>query len=214
MPRDKGIWWADCRDGGRTWSAPDLVTEIEGYEPAPVRAGDRLIVFIRNNTDRDGAQFVAVSDDHGGSWRTTRSPIKPENNTTHRHASPYATMNPARPGELIILSTDRSTSKEPGRIWLWRADAQRLDWKRERVLMEFPKIEGDPNTDLGYPCCSTLADGAGRCFIITARAVARLPSGRRRSNLSGRTKFTEGRRERRATTLRVQTRFSAWLCTN
>ena len=39
----------------------------------------------------------------------------------------------------------------PGRIWLWRGDARKLEWKRERVLLEFPRIEGDPNTDLGYP---------------------------------------------------------------
>ena len=48
----------------------------------------------------------------------------------------------------------------PGRIRLWRGDARTLAWKRERVLLEFPRVDGDPNGDFGYPWL--LHDGGAR----------------------------------------------------
>lgn len=150
-PLEKGIWWSNSRDGGLSWSEPHVVTEIEGYEPVLVQVGKRLVIFIRNNTGSETAQYVAVSDDRAQTWKTELSIIKPANFATHSLASPFAINNPAHPGELLLLTTERGKGTNPARIVLWRGDAQRLDWKRERVVLEFPRIEGDKHIDLGYP---------------------------------------------------------------
>jgi hypothetical protein len=51
-----------------------------------------------------------------------------------------------------VLTTERSVgTAQNSRIWLWRGDARTLEWQRERVILEFPRIQGDPHTDLGYP---------------------------------------------------------------
>jgi len=150
-PIEKGIWWASSTDNGLSWCEPKLVTAIEGYEPALVQSGNRLLIFIRNNTEKESAQYVSVSDDRGKTWNTERSEIKPIDYRTHALISPFAVNNPERPGELLLLGTERGRGASPGRIVLWQGDAQRLDWKRDRILMEFPRIPGDKHIDYGYP---------------------------------------------------------------
>ena len=50
-PHDTGIWQSISPDQGRTWSAPQMVTGINGGEPVMVRAGDRLLSFIRGREE-------------------------------------------------------------------------------------------------------------------------------------------------------------------
>jgi hypothetical protein len=70
-----------------------------------------------------------------------------------RLAAPCAVEDPERPGELLVLTTERARGTEQNsRIWLWRGKADRLEWKRDRVVLEFPPAGPDnSNTDLGYP---------------------------------------------------------------
>jgi hypothetical protein len=151
-PHTEGIWMSLSQNQGRTWGEARRISEVHGVEPAVVQSAGRLIGFFRGSPDSRGRQFVGVSDDAGRSWKTELSALDAQDPTKARLAAPFAADNPNRPGELLVLTTERAVpGNTPGRIWLWRGDARKLDWKRERVLLEYPRIEGDPNTDLGYP---------------------------------------------------------------
>ncbi len=76
-----------------------------------------------------------------------------EDPASARLAAPCAVEHPDRPGEILVLTTERPSGKASGgRIWLWRGTAESLDWKRERVILEFPAVgRDDLNNDFGYP---------------------------------------------------------------
>ncbi|HWA99387.1 MAG TPA: sialidase family protein, partial [Pirellulales bacterium] len=147
QPYQTGIWLAASNDDGRTWSEPRRISEADAAEPVLVSSAERLIAILRGKA-RKGQEYVAVSDDHGQHWTTKLSELAPENPKTHSLAAPCAVVNPEKPDELLVLTTERG---DPGRIWLWRASAKALDFKRERVLLEFPRIAGDKHSDYGYP---------------------------------------------------------------
>jgi hypothetical protein len=146
-PHEQGIWQSVSTDGGRTWQAPTLVTDLNVGEPVLVRSGDRLLSFIRGRGPDAVRQLVAISDDKGVTWRSEWSDLRATRPGVKGLAHPFAMENPNKPGELLVLTTERPL---PGRVILWRGDARKLDWKQERVLLDFPKIEGDKNTDYGY----------------------------------------------------------------
>ena len=152
-PHTQGIWISLSQNEGRTWGEARRIYDAHAVEPAVVQSAGRLIGFFRGDPQNArGRQHVGVSDDHGRSWKTELSALDAQDRANARLAAPFAAENPNRPGELLVLTTERATpGNTPGRIWLWRGDAKTLDWKRERILLEFPRIEGDPNTDLGYP---------------------------------------------------------------
>lgn len=146
-PHTQGIWQSVSTDGGKTWGAPTLVTDLNVGEPVLVRSGDRLLSFIRGRGPDAVRQLVAVSDDKGVTWRSEWSDLRATRADVKGLAHPFAMENPNKPGELLVLTTERPL---PGRVVLWRGDARKLDWKQDRVLLDFPKIEGDKNTDYGY----------------------------------------------------------------
>jgi hypothetical protein len=152
-PYAEGIWMAVSQDEGRSWDEARRIAEVPAVEPAVVAAGGRLVGFFRGETRTlRGRQFVGVSDDGGATWTTELSGLDAEEPGEARLAAPFAVENPSRPGELLVLTTERAVpGNTPGRIWLWRGDARTLEFERERVILEFPRVEGDPNTDLGYP---------------------------------------------------------------
>ena len=154
QPHTKGIWMATSSDQGLVWNTPVPISDVSAVEPVLVRtSGGRLLVISRG-TARAGQEYVSVSDDAGKTWTTSLSPLAAESGAKYSLAAPFATENPEIPNELLALTTERAKGGEgddfPSRIWLWRADAGQLDWKRERVLIEFPRGKGLPN-DLGYP---------------------------------------------------------------
>lgn len=152
-PHTHGVWMSLSDDNGRTWARAERIAEVHAVEPAVVFASGRLIGFFRGDTPvRRGRQFVGVSDDLGRTWRTELSVLDAEQPDQARLAAPFAVEDPERPGELIVLTTERAArGSTPGRIWLWRGRADTLQWQRKRVLVEFPRREGDPHTDFGYP---------------------------------------------------------------
>jgi len=152
-PHTQGLWQALSQDQGRTWGPAQKIADMHAVEPVVVKSAGRLLGFFRGDSQvTHGRQYVGVSDDNGWTWRTELSVLDAQDNTKARLAAPFAVEDPNRPGQLIVLTTERTVpGNTPGRIWLWRGDAKQLDWKRERVLLEVPRIEGDPNTDLGYP---------------------------------------------------------------
>ncbi|HOP78309.1 MAG TPA: hypothetical protein PLD05_12505, partial [Thermogutta sp.] len=54
-------------------------------------------------------------------------------------------------------------------------DAQHLDWRRDRVLLEFPRIPGDPHTDFGYPWLVPLENGRWLMFYYHGRKRGHCP---------------------------------------
>ncbi len=159
-PHAEGIWMAASKDHGRTWSEARRIAGVPAVEPVVIPSQGKLIGFFRSTKkavfdepSAEGCQFVGVSTDQGRTWDTTLSGLDAENPATARLAAPCAVEDPGRPGELLVLTTERTRGTgQNSRIWLWRGKADRLEWKRERVVLEFPSGGPDnPNTDLGYP---------------------------------------------------------------
>lgn len=159
-PHAEGIWMAASKDHGRTWSEARRIAGVPAVEPVVIASQGKLIGFFRSTKkavfdepSAEGRQFVGVSIDQGQTWETTLSGLDAENPATARLAAPCAVENPGHPGELLVLTTERARGTgRNSRIWLWRGQADHLEWKRERVLLEFPPGGPDnPNTDLGYP---------------------------------------------------------------
>jgi hypothetical protein len=149
VPHSKGIWMASSKDDGRSWSEAAPISDVSAVEPVLIQTAGRLLAFLRA-TSMAGTQFVSVSEDGGGTWTTARSVLAPESGALYSLAAPCAAVNPQNAEEVFVLTTERSKSPElPGRIWLWKGNAQQQNWRRERVLLEFPKEKGQ--TDLGYP---------------------------------------------------------------
>lgn len=146
-PDNQGIWMSTSTDQGRTWGPARKISDVRGVEPVLILAGRRLLVFIRDAGKARDRQWVAVSDDRGQTWRTELSSLAAES-PKQSLAHPFAVVNPASPQEILVLTTQRP---RPGRIWLWRGDETRLDWGRDRVLLEIPNPPGDPHGDYGYP---------------------------------------------------------------
>jgi hypothetical protein len=151
-PHTTGIWMSVSQDDGRTWGAHRRISDVPAVEPLVLESGGRLLGFFRGaNADR-GRQYVSVSDDRGETWKTELSVLDAQDRTAARLAAPFAIENPGQPGEILVLTTERAVpGNTPGRIWLWRSDVKKLDWQRQRVLLEFPDVPGDPHTDFGYP---------------------------------------------------------------
>ncbi len=158
-PHTEGIWMSVSADHGGHWGQPRRISEVPALEPVLLASEGRLIAFLRSSKKplRDaaaavGRQYVAVSDDAGRTWSTQLSALDAENPATARLAAPCAVEDPNQRGELFVLTTERTASKnQNSRIWLWRGNARSLEFQRERVLLEFPNIKGSPHTDLGYP---------------------------------------------------------------
>ncbi|MFO1449352.1 MAG: sialidase family protein [Opitutaceae bacterium] len=152
-PHTQGVWMSLSPDAGRSWGTAQRITDMGAVEPAVVHSAGRLVGFFRGDSNNArGRQSVGVSDDLGRSWKTELSVLDAQHPDQARLAAPFAVEDPGRAGELIVLTTERAVpGNTPGLIWLWRGSAQKLEWKRERVLLEFPRVEGDANTDLGYP---------------------------------------------------------------
>lgn len=175
-PYNSGIWMAVSGNNGRTWCSPRRISEVPAVEPLVLQSGARLLGFFRGAGELHGRQFVAVSDDRGQTWQTHLSVLAPEKPGTARLAAPFAVENPACPGEILVLTTERALpGNTPGRIWLWRGDAKRLEWRRESVLLEFPNIPGDVHTDFGYPWLVPLENGRWLMFYYHGRSRGYCP---------------------------------------
>jgi len=153
QPYRQGLWMSLSRDDGRRWGEARRIADIHAVEPVVVSSAGRLVGFFRGDSQgARGRQSIGVSDDQGATWRTELSVLDAQEPAHARLAAPFAVENPNKPGELLVLTTERAVpGNTPGRIWLWRGEAKALNWQRERVLLEFPMIEADRNTDFGYP---------------------------------------------------------------
>ena len=155
----QGIWVATSKDHGNTWGEPTLVSDVNAGEPVIVQSGQRLLIFIRSRSVPQAKQHLSVSDDLGKTWKTELTEIGVEKQGSLAH--PFAMVNPDNPAELIVLTAERPL---PGRVWMWRGDPKTLQFKRDRVVLEFPKIEGNKNNDFGYTWLVPTERGRGLMF--------------------------------------------------
>ena len=56
---------------------------------------------------------------------------------------------------------------------MWRGDPKTLDFKRDRVVLDFPKIAGDKNTDYGYTWLVPTEKGRGLMFYYHGQSRGR-----------------------------------------
>ncbi len=179
QPHSHGIWMSLSPDAGRSWQAPARIYDEFAVEPAVILSQGRLIGFFRGNggeLGNRGRQAVGVSDDLGYTWTTTPSVLQARQPDSARLAAPFAVENPARPGEILVLTTERQVpGNRPGSIQLWRGSAQQLDWQRDRTLLEFPHFPDDPHHDFGYPWLTPLKNNRWLMFYYHGKSRGYCP---------------------------------------
>ena len=147
-PYTRGIWQSISADDGLTWGEPKQISNVNAGEPLLVRHGDRLMVFIRGRGPAAVKQYIAVSDDFGQTWLTELSNISIRSPHSTLITHPFAIVDPKNPAALIAATFERPL---PASAELWSADPKTLKFTHVRRLLTLPKIEGNPNTDFGYP---------------------------------------------------------------
>lgn len=162
--RPDGLWRAFSADGGKSWQPPAPLAPIPAAEPVVIVTGQTLIGMGRGSKKGkdEGRPFQLLSKDLGETWTADLFALQStEPDNVHvTLAAPFVIEDPKHPGRLIALTTERRRKGEGpyGRIWLWTADAGTLGWKRERLLLETPDLNGNPHTDFGYPWLTSLED--------------------------------------------------------
>jgi hypothetical protein len=159
-PFTQGLWIAYSTDHGRTWGAPTRITGQKQAEPVVVHAGGKLIGMFRPNTT---VYTQGVSTDGGATWQLAEMALPP-GDPTALAISPALFLDPAHPGRLYALQTERHPPQNtPGHITLWQADAATLQWQRVATLVTFPATLGARN-DFGYPWMTPL--DADHWFLV------------------------------------------------
>ena len=143
-----GIWQSLSEDDGRTWGEPKQISNVNAGEPTVVFHDGRLLVFIRGRGPAAVHQYIAVSDDLGATWRTELSNISVKSPHSTLITHPFAMVDPRDSSRLLAATFERPL---PASAEAWTANPKTLKFTHERRLLTLPKIEGDPNTDFGYP---------------------------------------------------------------
>ncbi len=155
-----GIWLAVSTDHGKTWGAPRTISDSRLFEPSFTFAEGRLIGLIRDNPARFYRQLV--SDDLGQTWSETASLV---GGGKASFPSPFIAHRREVPAQLYALQSQRNHgSPSAGEVYLWTADARKLDWERQGMVVSFPRGEGNPNRDFTYPWMVQLAPD--RWFLV------------------------------------------------
>ncbi|WP_068131562.1 sialidase family protein [Roseimaritima ulvae] len=151
-PKGDGVWIAYSKDHGKSWGPPHVITTRKFFEPAFVFASGRLLGLVRENSAHAYHQYI--SDDLGESWRFHPKVI--QGDAAVVHPSPFVVVDPANPGRLLVLQSERSDKRE---IYLWQADVDTLRWRRRGLLVAQPDAE-----DFGYPWMTHL--GGNDWFVV------------------------------------------------
>ncbi len=151
-----GLWMATSRDHGQSWSEPQAITNTAYYEPAFTYSQGRFVGLLRLPPGQDRRYDQAVSDDHGKTWTITPSPLAMPEGEAGRLPSPFITVSPDDPKRLYALQSIRDLKGElRGRVDLWSADVTKLDWTRERTVLEIP-ANARGLDDWSYPWMAAL----------------------------------------------------------
>lgn len=166
LPQSQGLWFAWSEDGGKSWGKPRAISEQGLVEPAFVFSGGRFIGLVRTKDTADHyVQFT--SGDRGASWQVTERGITSDHAGPVSLPSPCLVTDPAHPGRLYALVSERFGDKAPGgllgRVVLWTAEARELHWKRLGEVVRFPRALG-ARRDITYAWMTPL--GGGEWFTV------------------------------------------------
>ncbi len=151
-PKGDGIWIAYSRDHGKSWGDPVTITGNRYFEPTFIFSGEKLIGLIRENDAHSYHQYV--SSDLGESWQVREKAL--QGNASAVHPSPFLVEDPARPGQLYALQSERGKKNQ---IHLWKANAADLQWEHVDLVVEVPK-----GRDFSYPWMTPL--GNGKWYLV------------------------------------------------
>lgn len=151
-PKGYGIWIAYSQDHGKSWGGPQTITDHQYFEPTFLFSEKKLIGLVRENAAHAYHQFV--SSDLGETWQATEKAL--QRNPDSVHPCPFLIEDPALPGQLYALQSERG---EKNQIHLWKASAADLNWEHVGLLVEVPNDE-----DFSYPWMAPL--GNGKWFLV------------------------------------------------
>ncbi len=103
-PKGDGLWIAYSKDDGKTWGAATTITAEKFFEPTFIYSSKRLIGLIRENSAHAYHQFT--SNNLGKSWQFKSKVM--QGDKTAVHPSPFLIEDPASPGELLALQSERT----------------------------------------------------------------------------------------------------------
>lgn len=151
-PKGNGIWIAFSQDHGESWGDPQTITDRKYFEPAFLYSEGKLIGLIRENDAHAYHQYV--SNDLGELWEAKEKAL--QGNPSAVHPSPFLVEDPANPGQLYALQSERGAKH---RIHLWKATAAELDWEHVSRVVEVAN-----DRDFSYPWMTPLENG--KWFLV------------------------------------------------
>lgn len=151
-PKGQGIWMAFSQDHGNSWGDPQIITDKRYFEPTFLFSRGKLIGLVRENAAHAYHQYVSL--DFGETWEETEKALQGDPSTIH--TSPFLIEDPAHPGQLYALQSERGKKHQ---IHLWKASAAYLDWEPVTKIVEVPNDE-----DFSYPWMTPLGDG--KWFLV------------------------------------------------
>lgn len=152
-PKQSGIWMSWSRDNGKSWGEPKRISDskLTLVEPAFTYSKDRFIGLIR--TPRP-YYLQMTSDDAGETWQTEEPGLTSDLDIPLSMPSPAVVADPTRPGVVYALVSERhakgANTNLKGRVVLWTADAESLQWKKLGSLVRFPTSLG-ARGEITYP---------------------------------------------------------------
>ena len=165
-PHTQGLWLSWSEDAGRSWSAAERIVDRYLVEPAVVFSQGEFVGLIRTGLPSDVYEQI-VSRDFGKSWEVAPKGFAPPRERPLMLPSPCLVVDPARPGRLYCLASERHDPRHPsgllGRIVLWEADQPELKWRERGVVAQFPRALGE-RKDITYGWMAPL--GENRWYVV------------------------------------------------
>ena len=173
------------RDGGFTWSEPQVVCRVEGKNPCEPYvfrspAGDELCCLMRENTHK-GCSLMMFSRDEGKTWSTAED--TPWALTGDRHQG--VTLPD---GRLVIVFRDMApASPTRGHFVAWVGPYAAIKSKAEEGTYRIKLLHNYAGCDCGYPGIHLLPDGT----IVATTYIKYWDDARQQSVVSVRFKIAD-----------------------
>ncbi len=176
VTQTQGLWLAWSADSGKSWGKAQAFTDKGLVEPAFVFSEGRFIGLVRTKeTSNYYMQFA--SDDFGQNWQALERGLATDLPGPVALPSPCLVTDPAHPGRLYALVSERHNEKVAGgllgRVVLWTAEAKELKWKRLGEVARFPRTLGQ-RRDITYAWMTPL--GGGEWFTVFYCGLVHGPS--------------------------------------
>ncbi len=169
------------KDGGLTWSPPEVVAAVEGKNPCepfvfPSPDGQQWCCLMRENT-HTGRSLMMLSDNEGETWSTPAD--TPWGLTGDRHMGVYTSD-----GRLVIAFRDQAPgSPTRGHFVAWVGTYQDIrDGRSGQCRIKL--LHSHAGGDCGYPGVELLPDG----MIVATTYIKYRPGKEKHSVVS--TRFT------------------------